>query len=339
MTGCVQKRMMPASTHYKDGKFYNEKKIHKFSFMEGLEVMWFALTNKHKASVAKEGEVPVQTLSKTSLLALEDNSVVRLGHSTLLFKIEGGFWITDPVFSERASPFSWVGPKRFHKPPISLEELPALEGVIISHNHYDHLDEASIQALAAKTKQFYVPLGVLDNLESFGIQAQQVTELDWWQEKQVGKLHLIATPAQHFSGRGLFDGDETSWNSWVLKTDDVKLFFSGDTGYFAGFKEIGKKYGPFDMSFMETGAYSVKWSEVHMLPKESVQAHLDVGAKYMFPIHNGTFDLSVHSWYEPFEAVSEAARTQAVQVCIPKMGESISLVGAYKTQKWWKSDD
>jgi L-ascorbate metabolism protein UlaG (beta-lactamase superfamily) len=260
----------------------------------------------------------------------------RLGHSTILMKLNGEFWLTDPVFSERASPVQWAGPARFHAPPIGIAELPPIKGVILSHNHYDHLDYAAILALAAKTEHFLAPLGVGDTLVSWGVPADKVQQLGWWQSASAGSLKLTATPAQHFSGRGLFDGNKTLWASWVIESGDLRVFFSGDTGYFKGFKDIGDRYGPFDLTLMETGAYDPKWPDIHMQPAETMQAHIDLRGKVMLPIHNGTFDLAMHSWDDPFEQITALAVRRGQALATPVIGEALSIAQPQPTGAWWR---
>ena len=226
----------------------------------------------------------------------------------MLLRLRGGWWLTDPVFSERASPVQFPGPKRFHAPPISLAELPPLRGVILSHDHYDHLDHRAIKALASKTEVFLSPLGVGDRLAAWGVSADRIRQFDWWQDVEIDGLRLTATPAQHFSGRSLADSNRTLWSSWVIEDDELRVFFSGDSGYFDGFAEIGRRFGPFDLTLMETGAYDPQWPYVHMQPTETVQAHQDLRGRWLLPIHNGTFDLAMHAWDDPFQQVALARR-------------------------------
>jgi L-ascorbate metabolism protein UlaG (beta-lactamase superfamily) len=273
------------------------------------------------------------------LLAAPDNTLFRLGHSTVLLKLNNEFWLTDPVFSERASPVQWAGPARFHQAPIGIEELPPIKGVILSHNHYDHLDYAAVLKLAAKTEYFITPLGVGDTLVKWGIPAEKVRQLDWWQSTVAGSLSLTATPAQHFSGRTPFDGNETLWASWVIDSGDYRVFFSGDSGYFKGFKEIGDQYGPFDLTLMETGAYDPMWPDVHMQPEETMQAHIDLRGKLMLPIHNGTFDLALHSWQDPFERITELAAQRGQTLATPAIGEALSLAVPGVTNPWWRNHE
>ncbi|KFN42188.1 hypothetical protein N789_14470 [Arenimonas oryziterrae DSM 21050 = YC6267] len=292
------------------------------------------------------GAVPVSvpavlTLTADDLAQAPDRSLFRLGHSTLLIKLRGGLWITDPVFAERASPVQWAGPKRFHAPPIALEDLPPLRGVLLSHDHYDHLDRETILQLAKTTEVFLTPLGVGDRLIAWGVDPAKVQQFDWWQGTTVDGVQFIATPAQHFSGRGLFDGDKTLWASWTILDEPpgeapLRVFFSGDTGYFDGFREIGRRFGPFDVTLLETGAYNVEWPFVHMQPEQTVQAHLDLRGRWLLPIHNGTFDLAMHVWTEPFERVSALSAQQGVALTTPRMGERLNLQSPHAATAWWR---
>jgi len=316
-------------------KFRNARRIRKLGFIDGLGVMLRFMFDKPADTVPRQ-PIPVHSLSRAQLLAAPDRSLYRLGHSTVLLKLNGQFWLTDPVFSERASPVQWAGPARFHAPPISIDELPPLAGVLLSHDHYDHLDYAAVLALAGKTEHFIAPLGVGQRLIEWGIPRYKVQELSWWQSTRAAGLRLTATPAQHFSGRGLFDGNSTLWASWVIEHEDIRIFFSGDSGYFDGFKEIGEKYGPFDLTMVETGAYNEQWPDVHMQPEESLQAHLDLRGKVMLPIHNGTFDLSLHAWSDPFERIAALAAERRLPLATPEIGQHLDILQPHTNHPWWE---
>ncbi len=285
--------------------------------------------------------LPVTPLNSTQLnnLPADKDVVIRLGHSSIFMQVSGQKWLIDPVFSERASPFSFAGPKRFHQPPITLHSLPDIDGVLISHDHYDHLDKNSIKYLADKVTHFVVPLGVEQYLQDWKVAPEKIHSLDWWQSVNIEGLSLTATPAQHFSGRGLFDRDKTLWASYVIESSDSKLFFSGDSGYFGGFKEIGERFGPFDLTLIETGAYDRDWPTIHMTPEQSLQAHIDLKGKQMMPIHNGTFDLAFHSWHEPLQRISELAQKSQVALLTPVMGQIITLDNIPATYSWWQNKE
>ena len=324
------------SPQRRDGKFRNVAPRSRPGLRKTFAIAWRVLTQKPDTTVPR-APIPVQPLDAATLAAAPDASLFRLGHSTLLLKLAGEFWLTDPVFSERASPFQWAGPKRFHAPPISIADLPPIKGVILSHDHYDHLDHAAVLELAPKVEMFVTPLGVGDRLIAWGIPAEKVRQLDWWQQTSLAGVRLVAAPAQHFSGRGLSDGNSTLWASWVILAGDLRLYFSGDTGYHAGFKAIGERFGPFDVTFMETGAYDAQWPDVHMQPEETLQAHLDVRGRWLMPLHNGTFDLAMHAWHEPFDRILALAQSRAVPLATPAVGERLSLAQPQAGERWWQS--
>jgi len=323
------------SPQHRDGKFRNVAPRQAPGLRKTLGIAWRVLTSK-PATTVPDAPIPVRALDAAALAAAPDASLFRLGHSTLLLKLAGEFWLTDPVFSERASPVQWAGPKRFHAPPIGIAELPPIKGVILSHDHYDHLDRAAVLALAPKVEVFVTPLGVGDRLVAWGIPAAKVRQLDWWQQTALGDLRLVATPAQHFSGRGLGDGDSTLWASWVILAGDLRLYFSGDTGYHADFATIGERFGPFDVTFMETGAYDAQWPDIHMQPEQTLQAHLDLRGRWLMPLHNGTFDLAMHAWHEPFDRIQALAHAHDVPLATPGMGERLSLVQPHAGERWWR---
>jgi len=325
----------PDSPQHRDGRFQNPLPRPAMGWWQGLKLTWTFFFGK-PAGTVPERPIPVRALDRAALEAAPDGSLYRLGHSTILLKLRGRFWLTDPVFSKRASPVQWAGPARFHAPPIGIDDLPPIAGVILSHNHYDHLDHAAVLQLAGKTGRFVAPLGVGDQLIAWGVDPDKVEQLDWWQSTEVDGLRLTATPAQHFSGRGLADSDRSLWASWVIQDDDLRVFFSGDTGYFDGFKAIGETYGPFDLTLMETGAYDERWAFVHMQPEQTLQAHLDLRGRWLLPIHNGTFDLALHPWEQPFERISALAAEQGVALTTPVMGERVDLHAPQPGTPWWR---
>ncbi|UTW61639.1 MBL fold metallo-hydrolase [bacterium SCSIO 12741] len=269
----------------------------------------------------------------------EEVAITWFGHSSAIVRIEGKTLLIDPVFSERASLFSFMGPKRFiYSKHMSVDQLPDVDAVLISHDHYDHLDYETMLKLKEKVNQFYVPLGVGAHLESWGIPSNQIQELDWWQESEWSdSLKLVCTPARHFSGRALTDRFKTLWCSWVIQGKNKRVYFSGDSGYTPQFKEIGDKYGPFDLCMMECGQYDEKWSNIHMMPEETVQAHLDLQGKYLVPIHWGKFNLALHSWKDPVQRMTAKAKEKGVYYLIPEVGHTFTLNTAEGAgSNWWQ---
>ena len=263
---------------------------------------------------------------------------VWFGHSTLLFQKNGLNLLLDPVFSERASPFQFMGSKRYAgTESFGLGDLPTIDYVLITHDHYDHLDYHSIIQLAKKSQiRFIVPLGVGSHLESWGITPDRIQELDWWQELDLpGELRLVMTPARHFSGRGLVR-NKTLWASYSFIWSDQKVFASGDSGYGPHFKEIGEKLGPFDLAMLENGQYNEDWPLIHMMPEECWQAGRDLNATYIMPIHWGKFTLALHQWTEPVERLLRAAATADSVFLSPVAGQHNRLNHDFPRDRWWQ---
>lgn len=332
-----------ASPQFNGEKFFNVDPEKKLRTAPTSQIWQRFLFGEKVDTVPANGTFEVPELDLNVWAKLDHQSVhwARLGHSSILLKLHGKNWLLDPVFSERTSPVQWVGPKRFHKVPLVVEQMPEIEGIILSHDHYDHLDYHTIMALKNKVKTYVTPLGVGQHLINWGIDPTKVHQLDWWQERKLDHLQLIAAPAQHFSGRGLNDRDHTLWASWVILSEAAngatsRIYFSGDGGYGTHFKEIGKRFGPFDYTFMETGAYDQMWPGVHMMPEETAQAHLEVGGEILVPVHNGTFDLAFHPWKEPFERISQIAEAQGIAVAAPEMGVVVSQGLPPINSHWWR---
>lgn len=264
-----------------------------------------------------------------------------LGHSTVLVEIDGARILFDPVWARRASPSALIGPVRFHAPPLALDDLPPLDAIIASHDHYDHLDRGVVRALARSATQsharFVVPLGVGAHLERWGVAAERIIELDWAESTTVGPLTLTATPARHFSGRGFRDRNHTLWASWSVAGPAHRVFHSGDTGPFPGFVDIGVAHGPFDLTFMKIGAYGETWPDIHLTPEQAVDAHTVLRGKALLPIHWGTFNMAFHAWDEPAERVVAAAAGAGVQLIVPRPGESVEPATARGVDPWWRA--
>ena len=282
---------------------------------------------------AKLPEVPVDFVKFAE--ASTDAKVIWFGHASLLLNVEGKKILIDPVLSNSTGPFGFLM-KRFQKPVVELSQLPDIDLIIISHDHYDHLDMDSVKFFKDKKVPFVVPLGVGTHLVGWGIDRSRITELDWWQKTNLEAIEIVATPAQHFSGRSFFKQNRTLWASWVIRGPKQNIYFSADSGYDTHFKDIGEKYGPFDLALLEDGQYNEKWREVHMLPTESIQAFYDLKAKRYFPIHWGMFNLSLHAWYEPIEIITKATAEKNIPLIAPKIGEVVTVNDNYVTTPWWK---
>jgi L-ascorbate metabolism protein UlaG (beta-lactamase superfamily) len=324
-----------SSPHYENGRFNDMGNALNMSFTDFASTTWdFLFTNNHRTPAT---ELPVKQVELTHFNNKNKDqlNVTWLGHSSLMINIDGYKILTDPVFEKR---ISILGPTRFNgNVPLDIQQILKIDAVIISHDHYDHLNKYSVQHLIDKSDKFIVPLAVGARLVDWGVPRDKIIELDWWQEHWLDQnLMVAATPAQHFSGRGITDRNKTLWASWVIKAPFHKLFFSGDSGYFDGFQQIGEKYGPFDMAFIECGAYGEGWPKVHMFPEQTVQAHLDLKGNILHPIHWGTFNLALHPWYEPMVRLTAEANNRNVKIATPVVGET-SVYGMSMTAKrWWE---
>ncbi|KWU58217.1 hypothetical protein AWW70_20885 [Bacillus mycoides] len=265
-------------------------------------------------------------------------SVTWFGHSASLLKIEGKKLLLDPMFGDASSPFPVFNSKRYSGAfSLEREDFKEIDAIIISHNHYDHLNYKSIMRLKDRAKHFYVPIGVARYLIKWGVSPSKISEHNWWDEITFDNINLVCAPARHFSGRSMTDKDRSLWCSWLIIGQETKVFFSGDSGYAPHFKEIGNKYGPFDLTLMECGQYDTRWSAIHMLPEETVQAHIDVKGELLVPIHWGAFTLALHEWSDPIERVTKEANRLGVNISTPQIGEAIALQSReYPTSAWWR---
>jgi L-ascorbate metabolism protein UlaG (beta-lactamase superfamily) len=321
--------------HYKNGKFVNQSPTDmKMDVSTILSLMKDSLTGKKNRS--PQNPIPI-SIDWNKIDSVED-SLTWFGHSTMLLTLDKKKILIDPMFGPSPSPVSFVGTKRYSEDLLYvIEKLPQIDVVLITHDHYDHLDYPSIIRLKDKVGHFFVPLGVAAHLMKWGVKEERITECNWWEEKQWDGLTIASVPSQHFSGRGLFNRNSTLWNGWVILGENFRIYTSGDGGYGPHFKQIGEKYGPFDLTLMEGGQYDKRWSQIHMQPEESVQAHLDVKGKNMMLIHWGAFTLAYHSWTDPVERAIGAAKHKKVNLIAPNIGETVVLNGIFpELNSWWK---
>ncbi|MEV7979220.1 MBL fold metallo-hydrolase [Streptomyces sp. NPDC086519] len=332
------------SPHFKDGVFQNPGGTTRMR--PSGSMLEFAKTyfeKEQRARRAPRGTVPVHptTVADLSRPAATGLRVTWMGHSSVLAEIDGHRVLFDPVWGERCSPFPFVGPKRLHPVPLPLAALGPVDVVVISHDHYDHLDLPTITALAGTDTVFAVPLGVGAHLEQWGVPAGRLRELDWHEETKIDGLTLTATPARHFCGRGLRNTQHTLWASWAVTGEEHRIYHSGDTGYFDGFRDIGADHGPFDVTMIQIGAYSEYWPDIHMTPQEGVRAHLDLqgGQPHgvLLPIHWGTFNLAPHAWAEPGEWTKDAGDEAGQTVALPRPGEPFEPSGKLPADPWWRT--
>ncbi|MFC9955434.1 MBL fold metallo-hydrolase [Streptomyces prasinus] len=345
------------SPHYRDGVFQNPggpTGLRPPGSARDLAKTYFDKENRsHRAPY---GALPVHATTLADL-ARPPASGLRLtwmGHSSVLVEIDGHRVLFDPVWGERCSPFPFAGPKRLHPAPLPLAALGPVDVVVISHDHYDHLDLPTVKVLAGTDTLFAVPLGVGAHLEHWGVSADRLRELDWHEATEIGGLTLTATPARHFCGRGLRNTQHTLWASWVVAGEEHRVYHSGDTGYFDGFEDIGTAHGPFDATMIQIGAYSDfwpkgysdpipgpgSWPEIHMNPAEGLQAHLDLQQGrpdgVFLPIHWGTFNLAPHPWAEPGEWTMAAADAVGQPAAFPVPGLPFEPAGELPAEPWWR---
>ncbi len=314
------------SMNYFDGKFKN---LSETTVMTNFKLSSLPkyFTNGDKIPDFK---IPVNKIQVNQLNQLND-SLMRItwfGHSTILIEKAGKIILIDPMLGNVPSPISWAGSGRFNPElPIDIVDLPYVDVVLITHDHYDHLDYESIQKLKDKVGMFYTPLGVGVHLRSWGVQDNKIVEMDWWESIIHESFTFVATPARHFSGRGVFDRNSTLWCSWVIQSKHNNIFFSGDGGYGDHLKEIGNKYGPFDFAMMECGQYNEQWSQIHMLPGEVPQALTDLRTNTFMPVHWGAFKLALHAWTDPVDQLQKSINGSDIKMATPEIGEGF-IIGA-----------
>jgi L-ascorbate metabolism protein UlaG (beta-lactamase superfamily) len=327
-----------ASPHYHDGRFANTRAHPSLRSGE----VWGYLKEQFFGGQMRvpSSAIPVSTIPPASMQTQPQPGLraIWLGHSSVYLEMDGLRLLLDPVFSDYASPFSGIGPKRFHPPPIAMEDLPKIDAVLISHDHPDHLDMRTVQYLSSSGTRFFVPLGVGAHLDEWEIPESRITELDWWESTEIGGLTIICTPAQHYSGRRIFDYKETFWSSWSVIGPEYRVFYSGDTGFSNHFQQIGDQLGPFDLGIIKIGLYGpgASWIYSHMDPEDAVKANLAVQARRMLPVHWGTFNIAFHEWDEPIKRAVKAAKEQNVELVTPRVGEVVIADEPFSSQIWWE---
>ena len=281
--------------------------------------------------------VPVLAMAGADLVRLPQAGLRAwwLGHASVLIEIDGLRILTDPVFSERTSPFQFVGPSRLHPAPLALAEWKNIDAVVISHDHFDHLDRDTIRHLARGGSHFYVGLGIGAHLQRWAVPAAQIHEMDWWDQLTIKGVAIHCTPARHYSGRKSMD-NSTLWSSWMIKGPRHSAWFSGDTGYAGHFKQIRERLGAPELALIKIGAYGDTWLDIHMNPEAAVQAHKDLGATTLLPVHWATFNLAYHDWAEPMVRAVAASRAEGVQLISPRVGEKFEFGVPFENRAWYR---
>ncbi len=316
---------------WRDAHVINPQPLHN-DFGRSMKGLWHLDPN-----LTPKTPLPVVAMDVANLAVVPKSGlrVTWFGHSSTLVEIDGQRVLTDPIWSERAGPLPFLGPRRWFAPPIALAALPHIDAVVISHDHYDHLDYATIRAMKDWDTTFVVPLGVGAHLVYWGISETRIVELDWWESRRIGGLEIVCTPARHASGRLLIDNDKKLWAGYVLRSASHRVYYSGDTGLFPAMREIGQRLGPFDLTMIEVGQYGSGWPDWHIGPEQAVRAHQMVRGQLMLPVHWGAFALAAHAWTAPVERVLRAAEVAGVKLVIPRPGQSFEPAEAPSVERWW----
>jgi L-ascorbate metabolism protein UlaG (beta-lactamase superfamily) len=331
----ARRERISASVQYVDGRFQNPSGLGPGLQGAKLPILgeFFFRRGRREPDAPLPIDDPRPSWQKSASSGFR---VTWLGHSTVLLELDGRRILTDPVFGERASPVGFAGPKRFHPVPVRLDELPALDAVLLSHDHYDHLCRPSIEALARRRVPIVTALGVGEHLERYGVDPSIITELDWQESALVGGVHFTATPAQHFSGRAINGRNQTLWASWVIATERRKVFFSGDTGLTPEFERIGRRHGPFDLVMLEVGAYHPAWGSIHLGPENALTAFEMLGGGTLLPVHWGTFNLALHDWDEPAETLLRVGGERGARILTPRLGSAFEPDQIDRADPWWR---
>jgi L-ascorbate metabolism protein UlaG (beta-lactamase superfamily) len=324
-------RRLGQSPNYRDGVFQNPLATSTVPVNNARRVVReFLFGGKRRRPT---GEIPLMSPSGEAGDGLH---ITWYGHASALVELDGHRVLIDPVWSERCSPSRLVGPRRLHRPPVPLDSLPYLDAILISHDHYDHLDMGTVQELVrSQDAVFVVPLGVGEHLDRWGVPPSRIAELDWHESVAAGALTLTAAPARHFSGRA-FTRNTSQWSSWVIAGESGRVFYTGDSGYFPGYADIGERYGPFDAALVQTGAYDPAWPDIHMFPEEAISAHQAVRGGLLIPVHWATFDLALHTWADPADRLWREAKERGVPLCVPRPGQRVRVSEPPPVDGWWQ---
>jgi L-ascorbate metabolism protein UlaG (beta-lactamase superfamily) len=325
------------SKHWRDGKFQNlEETTLSISFWDLPEIICKQLSNRTERQPSSP--IPISAIDQSSFQDQDQAQLIWYGHSTVLMRMNATTILIDPMFGPDASPIGPIRTKRYSKDTLSIiDTLPAIDVVLLSHDHYDHLDYESMQRLKGKVGHYFVALGVKRHLVKWGIDPQLVREFDWWESSVLNSIDITFTPSRHFSGRGLTDRAKSLWGGWTFRTDQENIWFSGDGGYGEHFREIGERLGPFDLGFIECGQYNEKWHQIHMYPEESVQAGVDGRAAVIVPVHWGAFTLAPHTWTDPIERFTAEARAKQVRHLAPAPGQQFLASATADFDTWWEA--
>lgn len=324
------------SPHWEEGSFKNLVKTGTDISIHNLPKMLYKQFFD-KTGRVPERPIPIEKFDKEAFLKSDNQAkFIWFGHSVILLRLEGKTILIDPMLGDNASPIAPFKTKRFSENTLDLiDEFPNIDLLIMTHDHYDHLDLASIEKLKVKVAKYYVGLGVGRHLEAWDIAPEKITEFDWWDEHNFENIKITYTPTRHASGRGIKDQSKCLWGGWVFKTESENVYFSGDGGYGDHFKEIGKKLGPFDFGFMECGQYNENWHQIHMYPEESVQAALDAKVKKALPVHWCGFALAQHHWKDPIERFYKEAAIKKLEISTPNIGQLLNYNSP--SLPWWEA--
>lgn len=314
---------------YIDGTFHGDPEI---SVMSDQESQF-----SDDEQVIPNEAIPVEKLNEIPQAGINELKWVWFGHSSSMLQMQGMNILIDPVFSDYSSPLSGFGPKRFSEVPIDLENLPEIDILVISHDHYDHLDYQTIHQIDDKVKKYCVPLGVEKHLIKWGIDESKIYSLAWWEDVTIDGLTVTSVPGRHYTGRVPWTKNTTLWCGFVFQNENYQTYYTGDTGYGDHFQEINEKFGAMDLVILEDGQYDNSWEAIHLLPEQGIQAIKELEAKWFVPVHWGTFSICYHPWDDPIKQITALAEKENLNVATPMIGEIVdySQIEQYQDH-WWE---